>query len=89
MPEYILRARPTSAGLRDPDWLWRLEQHMIENVRGAFPHVKWLADFFSSPREYVEIFSAPDPETAERVAEAMRRHGDMQAAVWPLAGWTA
>lgn len=88
MPEYILRARPSSEGLREPDWLWRVERHLIDDVRDAFPHVKWHADFFSSPGEYVEIFSAPDAETAQGVVEAMRRHGNMQVNVWLLPGWS-
>jgi uncharacterized protein with GYD domain len=74
--------------LESPHTLETLEQEVMAHVRHECPRVKWLQSFATiGPYDYVDIFEAPDLETATKVSTLVRTFGHGQAELWPATSW--
>lgn len=59
-----------------------------ESVKAHCPRVSWAENYaVLGPWDYLDIFEAPDMETAMKVAALVRFHGGAQAEVWPAVPW--
>jgi uncharacterized protein with GYD domain len=53
-----------------------LNKKVEERIRQECPGVKWLANYaVLGPCDYLDVFEAPDPDTATRVALLVRSFG--------------
>jgi uncharacterized protein with GYD domain len=83
-----MATRLDPAALHSPQSIEQLEHQVTESVRRQCPRVKWLASYaVLGPYDYVDIFDAPDIETAAKVSTLVRTSGHAQSEVWPATEW--
>lgn len=88
MALFVLLTRVVSEEIRPSFTLGRKEKLVAEKVREACPQVKWLADYaIMGPYDYLDIFEAPDTETAMKVSMIIRQVAGAHTEVWPATSW--
>lgn len=89
MATFLMLTRIAGETASTPDELHSLEKRMMEFVRKECPEVKWEHNYVSSgPYNYVDIFTAPDIETAMKVNTIARTVGHAHSEIWPLTEWS-
>jgi uncharacterized protein with GYD domain len=88
MLTFIMLTRLSPEALRSPGNLEELEKRTTEQIRRECPQVEWLNNFaILGPCDYLDIFTAPDVETAMRVATIIRTYGHATTEVWTATEW--
>lgn len=65
-----------------------LEQVVANRIRRECQGVNWLENLaVMGPMDYVDVFEAPDNDTAMKVAAIVRGTGHAHAEVWPATEW--
>ena len=60
----------------------------MERIRSECPEVKWLENYaILGPWDYLDIFEAPDIETATKVTTLIRTFGHAHTEVWVATQW--
>jgi uncharacterized protein with GYD domain len=88
MPTFIMLTRLAHGALQSPSSLENLEREVMERVRAECPEVDWSASYaVLGPCDYLDIFTAPDNNTATKVATIIRTFGHAQTEVWAATEW--
>lgn len=66
-----------------------LERRVVERIRAVCPKIEWVSSYaVLGPYDYLDVFRAPDIETALQAATIVRRHGHARCEVWGATEWT-
>lgn len=88
MANFIMLTRLSHHALRSPVSLTELSHKVMEKIRSECPAVKWQASYVVlGPADYVDIFSAPDIDTATKVATIIRTFGHATTEIWAATEW--
>jgi uncharacterized protein with GYD domain len=88
MTTYVLLTRLSPDALTTPGAVEELNGRVQERVRDACPEVEWLANFaVSGPYDHLDVFEAPDGDTATRVSLLVRSFGHATTETWVATPW--
>ena len=89
MPLFAMLTTLSHGSLSDPQSLGALERQVMQRVRTECPTVEWVNNFaVLGPCDYLDIFKAPDLETAMQLATIFRTVGHANVEVWPATEWS-
>ncbi|MDH5525914.1 MAG: GYD domain-containing protein [Nitrospirota bacterium] len=89
MQTFLMLTRVSPEGLSTPGTLEKLEKRLMNHLRTECPQVKWVHNYaVLGAFDYVDMFEAPDIETATRVAMLVRTYGHAHVEVWPATSWS-
>lgn len=88
MATFIMLTRLTHGALTSPSSLENLEREVMERMRAECPEVEWQHSYaVLGPYDYLDIFQAPDIETATKVATIVRTFGHANTEIWAATEW--
>ena len=88
MATFIMLTRLSHQALRSPSSLETLSHTVMERIRADCKGVEWKASYVVlGPADYLDIFTAPDIETATKVATIIRTFGHATTEVWGATEW--
>ena len=88
MNTFIMLTRINSDTSRTPQMLEDLEKQVMTQIQSQCPKVQWVHNYaILGPYEYLDIFTAPDIETATKVATIVRTYGCASSEIWPATEW--
>jgi uncharacterized protein with GYD domain len=74
--------------LTRPDAVSELNKNVEDRIKKECPGVKWLANYaVLGPCDYLDIFDAPDTESATKVALLVRSFGHATTETWVATQW--
>lgn len=88
MPTFVLLTRLSPEAVRSPQALEQLEREAMQRIRLECPEVEWANNCaVFGPYDYLDIFRAPDVETAAKVATLVRIYGRAHTETWAAVEW--
>ena len=88
MPTFVMLTRVNPEVLPNAQSLEELEHRAAESIRTQCPKVKWISNYaVLGPYDYVDIFEAPDNDTAAKVSTLIRVSGHAHSEVGPSTEW--
>lgn len=88
MSSFVMLTKLATGAPRTAENIEGLERSVAENVRQQCPNVHWLYSYAVLGRlDYVDIFTAPDLETAMKVSALVRTFGAADTEIWPALEW--
>lgn len=88
MPTFVMLTRLASGALASPHSLEQLERAAMSKVRDQCPEVEWIKSLaILGPVDYLDLFEAPDIETAQKVSALIRTYGHAHTEVWTGTDW--
>jgi uncharacterized protein with GYD domain len=83
-----MMTRLSPQALAEPRAVEKLNRLVEEHIKKDCPGVKWIANYaVLGPCDYLDIFEAPDPETATKVSLAVRSFGHATTETWIATPW--
>jgi uncharacterized protein with GYD domain len=84
MALYVLMTRLAAGSAPDAHTRRAMGKEWLGKVKTACPEVKWVAHYaLLGPYDFMDIYEAPDVETAHKVSLISRSEGAMSAESWP------
>ncbi len=83
MPTFVLMTRLAGESLHDARGRRAMGKEWIKKVRERCPDVRFIAHYaILGPYDFMDIYDAPDVETAQRVSLISRAEGALCAESW-------
>jgi uncharacterized protein with GYD domain len=84
MATYVLMTKLDPSALRDPRGRRKTGEDWLARVENLCPGLKWRAHYaLLGPYDFMDVYEAPDEETAFRVSLLSRELGAVSAESWP------
>ncbi|MBE0596676.1 MAG: GYD domain-containing protein [Desulfuromonadales bacterium] len=88
MLTFVMLTRLSPGALHSPRSLEELEQQVKEEIQTDCPEVEWVHNYaILGDCDYLDIFKAPDMETALKVATIVRTFGHAHTEMWTATEW--
>ncbi len=83
MPTFILMTKLGANALETSDKRKKMGREWLEKVKKLVPGVRFAAHYaIFGPYDFMDIFEAPDDESAQRVALISRSEGAVSVETW-------
>lgn len=83
MPTFVLMTRLAPESLHDARGRRATGKEWLKKVKTICPEVKWLAHYaLLGPYDFMDIYEAPDVDTAHKVSLISRSEGALTAESW-------
>jgi len=83
MPVFVLMTRLKPEDLHDARSRAVTGKEWLEKVKSSCPEVKWLSHYaLLGPYDFMNLYEAPDVETAHKVSLISRAEGALTAESW-------
>ena len=88
MATYVMLTRLSPEALARPESVIDLNRQVEDRIKRECPGVRWLANYaVLGPCDYLDIFEAPDAETATKVSLLVRSFGHATTETWLATEW--
>jgi uncharacterized protein with GYD domain len=88
MPTYVMLTRLSPEALTRPESVVDLNRQVEDRIKRECPGAKWLANYaVLGPCDYLDIFEAPDVDTATKVSLLVRSFGHATTETWLVTPW--
>ncbi|MGF1613132.1 MAG: GYD domain-containing protein [Gammaproteobacteria bacterium] len=88
MLTFVMVTRLASGALRSPRSLEDLENRVMARIRSECPNIEWLGNYaILGPWDYLDVFRAPDIDTATKVSTLIRTFGHAHTELWTATEW--
>jgi uncharacterized protein with GYD domain len=88
MPTFVMLTRVQPGGLSSGQSLHHLEQQTMAHIHRECPDVEWAGSWaLLGPYDYLDVFRAPDLETATKVSTLVHIHGLATTETWGAIEW--
>jgi uncharacterized protein with GYD domain len=88
MQTFIMLTRLVPSQLPSPGALEELERKVVDHIRTDCPGIQWVGSYaVFGPCDYLDIFHAPDWDTAAKVSAIVRSYGHANTEIWAAAEW--
>ncbi len=88
MQTFIMLTRLISEEVTPSFTIQSKEMKIKEKVRQYCPQVVWVTDYaILGPWDYLDVFQAPDMETALKTSTLVRYYGGCHTELWPAVAW--
>lgn len=83
MTKYVLMTKHSPGSLQDAATRKKLGKQWLHKVKEQCPEVKWIAHYaILGPYDFMDIYEAPDIDTAHKVSLISRSEGALEAESW-------
>lgn len=83
MPTFVLMTKLAPDALSSARGRKTTGKEWLDKVHSACPEVKWLSHYaLLGPYDFMDLYDAPDVETAHRVSLISRAEGALTAESW-------
>jgi uncharacterized protein with GYD domain len=90
MMTFIMLTRLSHETVGAPQQLEEREKQVMQRIRQECPDVQWVHNYaVLGPYDYLDIFAAPDIETATKISTLVRTYGHAHSEIWPATEWAA
>lgn len=88
MAIYVIQTKLSPEALTRPESVVDLNKRVEERIKRECPTVKWVANYaVLGPCDYLDIFEAPDADSATKVALIVRSFGHATTETWMATPW--
>jgi uncharacterized protein with GYD domain len=88
MQTYIMLTHMSPESATASSKLLELEHRVAELVRDEVPGIEWVSSYaVLGACDYLDVFRAPDAESAAKVALIVRTHGHASTELWSAVEW--
>jgi uncharacterized protein with GYD domain len=85
---FVMATQISPDALHSTRSLELLERQAMDRVAKECPQVEWISSYATlGPYDYIDVFKAPDVETATKVAALIRVLGHSHTEVWSALPW--
>ena len=88
MPTYAMLTKLAPEALNRPETVTELNKQVEDRIRRECPTVKWISNYsILGACDYLDIFEAPDSDTATKVSLLVRSFGHATTETWLATPW--